>query len=662
MSNIEQNLKDILKARYGKDVRQAIHDGIESCYEDGKAGAVDLIARQRLDEMENYATPEMYGAVGDGTTDDVNAFTQAIATGKPILLTRTYYVSMSITFTQSLYSYTDAEIIHDAIVTFSEDNTLVNGITFNGHNSSPYVHCAADNVCFYKCQFKNFSGNENYKLTETLRLGEYNTVVHTGIVVDSCIFDGASSNYENDVEADSEGAVRQIFIQNCSAKITNCEFRNCVGMEDGDIIHVQSRSVADENFPYSKHGGIRFPSVPCLITGCIFHLEKCKSAVKVQCSDVIIQNNIVLVEDDETIDKPRYVFRAMCGNNINISSNIVRLQETSALKLTSVFSIEAIENAILENNIVYDHSTGIGSGYDSGSSIVILVSRFTKNSSFNGNDMLLRGIHNLIDIEYSALTVYNNRIECVGDYPDTIFCINKYYNHSVDGSDISENVILRFNDNELVVSGSRSKIRVETSYAGSTDFSHNKIGGITSFEFQFSANAPVTFCRVCDIDIPLTFTTSSGSYLTTLERICIENCTIVYAEVQKAVLCQIKDCDISSTYQAIYLTDVEKVEAHGNYIHDIENRVFRIMTGNPVIEMKNNRFDTGTFNVSIESHHNNDSFLRSNIIWYKDNKGAITGINTGSEPDSTMSYELGFLFYKESENKFVISDGNGGWR
>lgn len=33
-SNIEQNLNKILSSRYGKDVRQAIHDGIKQCYED----------------------------------------------------------------------------------------------------------------------------------------------------------------------------------------------------------------------------------------------------------------------------------------------------------------------------------------------------------------------------------------------------------------------------------------------------------------------------------------------------------------------------------------------------------------------------------------------------------------------------------------------------
>lgn len=48
MSNIEQNLQKILSSRYGKDVRQSIHDSIHDCYEDGKAGTVDLVAREQI--------------------------------------------------------------------------------------------------------------------------------------------------------------------------------------------------------------------------------------------------------------------------------------------------------------------------------------------------------------------------------------------------------------------------------------------------------------------------------------------------------------------------------------------------------------------------------------------------------------------------------------
>lgn len=50
-STIAQCLNEILKAVYGKDVRQAIHDAIHQCYEDGKVGAIDLVARERIDNL-----------------------------------------------------------------------------------------------------------------------------------------------------------------------------------------------------------------------------------------------------------------------------------------------------------------------------------------------------------------------------------------------------------------------------------------------------------------------------------------------------------------------------------------------------------------------------------------------------------------------------------
>lgn len=67
-SNIEEILKQLLAARFGKDVRQAIHDGIEQCYEDGKVGAVDLVARQRIDNLAKL--PEG-STTGDAELTDI---------------------------------------------------------------------------------------------------------------------------------------------------------------------------------------------------------------------------------------------------------------------------------------------------------------------------------------------------------------------------------------------------------------------------------------------------------------------------------------------------------------------------------------------------------------------------------------------------------------
>lgn len=68
MAGIEDYLEQILSAVYGKDVRQAIHDGIEQCYMDGKVGAVDLEARQRIDEFTHLADGS---TTGDAELQDI---------------------------------------------------------------------------------------------------------------------------------------------------------------------------------------------------------------------------------------------------------------------------------------------------------------------------------------------------------------------------------------------------------------------------------------------------------------------------------------------------------------------------------------------------------------------------------------------------------------
>lgn len=65
MSNIEENLGFILSRRYGKDVRQAIHDAIHDCYEDGKAGATDLIARKQIADTDEKLSAQIANLVAN---------------------------------------------------------------------------------------------------------------------------------------------------------------------------------------------------------------------------------------------------------------------------------------------------------------------------------------------------------------------------------------------------------------------------------------------------------------------------------------------------------------------------------------------------------------------------------------------------------------------
>lgn len=77
MADIQTLLKKIMTAVYGKDVRQSIHDAIHQCYEDGKAGNVDLEAREDI----NMLTTRVENIISNASDTGNNAELIDIRTG-----------------------------------------------------------------------------------------------------------------------------------------------------------------------------------------------------------------------------------------------------------------------------------------------------------------------------------------------------------------------------------------------------------------------------------------------------------------------------------------------------------------------------------------------------------------------------------------------------
>lgn len=79
------------------------HPDATTSVADGSIGETKLSVALKPLIFNYYVTPEMYGAVGDGITNDTNALAQAFSSGKPVVLTKgKKYFAMQITITNPL--------------------------------------------------------------------------------------------------------------------------------------------------------------------------------------------------------------------------------------------------------------------------------------------------------------------------------------------------------------------------------------------------------------------------------------------------------------------------------------------------------------------------------------------------------------------------------
>ena len=167
-----ESLEDPINGSYEESILQLIDmdcDTDLTSYD-----AYSILRKSVADNITDYITPEMYGAVGDGITDDTNAFQQCMNSDtKNIILTGDYLIKRTVTSTKekNIYngkiicnnddyrvftfrntvSFTDTIFVSDRSMT----GTAAHGETFTRSSNTSFVDAWGDYNTFEGCVFHN---------------------------------------------------------------------------------------------------------------------------------------------------------------------------------------------------------------------------------------------------------------------------------------------------------------------------------------------------------------------------------------------------------------------------------------------------------------------------------------------------------------------------
>jgi hypothetical protein len=343
--------------------------------------------------------PEMYGAAGDGVTNDTAALEDAFSTGKPVLLTGTYLMNASITVAAGTKIIGGAIKIADLTgfaLVLSGDNEI-DGVTFTDNHASNLstesavirasgvMRCKVTNCTFNEIHLMyciNFWGSEHL----TIEHNRINTYNHCGIKLhEGCRHASVSYNYVYNGTCTTSGVHRYpigLSSYRLDSSRGSARFISCVGnyIEDlnpfweGIDSHGICNSEIRDNYIKGTKNGIV--------------LTHPTSADPVPTENVVVENNTFIGSND-VIDGNRggIIVAAYNIKNVKISNNRIKCGEaTSDTNLDSCVAVlteaegegvEASENITITDNVLYGRSSGV---YVSTTIKGLLI----KNNSFDG--------------------------------------------------------------------------------------------------------------------------------------------------------------------------------------------------------------------------------------------------------------------------------------
>ena len=289
MANIKKHLENIKGALFGKDVRSSIHDGIDAINKEvegttekqnklgeqfknlvineGNSNAEVAASRgshdwlpDRLDNFDSqlehiayFITPEMYGAIGDGVSDDTEALkrlfniqnvTINFSKEKVYKITNEIYIDSSNVKINGNNSTIKASNTHIFNISNKSSNIEINDLRFENEYINDF-----SNACIRTSKTNNRCGfgesTKDIKINNCkFNGGVFGVVLNsaTNVKIKDCYF--GSHNY---IERDEAGGYGVLIQSSYNVEVTGCE--NIAGIYSRHFCYIS----VDKEKEMNKH-------------------------------------------------------------------------------------------------------------------------------------------------------------------------------------------------------------------------------------------------------------------------------------------------------------------------------------------------------------------------------------------------------------------------
>lgn len=301
------------------DLTEEVSEKLDKMYQEG-------ILEQLISEYRNAVTLEMFGAKGDGESDDSEALLNACSSGSKILLFgKTYFIGQQLAIENCNMEGTKGSTIKLG-GSIGLANCELSGITFDENGNT--IACG-DNVVITRCNFHS----------ATIGIQAMPEGMHDCIISKSTFYDNAICDIYTAFETEN------VIIENCTLE-SNGSSHN-IRIRYGTNCKIVNNSVANSGGGF---GIVLADSSFCIISGNIISDTKLEGINLNNSSNVTVSENKCGWSDDKGSDFGISVYgeSASCNFN-NIIGNTIGNCAKAAINLERACSFNIVSGNIIQN-------------------------------------------------------------------------------------------------------------------------------------------------------------------------------------------------------------------------------------------------------------------------------------------------------------------------